>query len=399
MKQTVSRAQARRITLAAQGFSAPRPAAAVGRRQLAATLSRTGLLQIDSVSAVVRAHYMPLYSRCGPYPLALVDEAAQARRRLLFEYWAHEASLLPVDTWPLLVWRMRRAERGEGIYSGLARFGRERAAYVEDIFRIVAERGPLAASDLDGQKGSGGWWGWSEAKHAFEWLFWAGRITTAGRRGFERVYDLPERVLPPAVLALPVPAPADAHRELLRISARAHGIATAGCLRDYFRLSPADVRGRIEELVEAGELVPVRIEGWERQAYLHKDARLPRRIEARALLAPFDPLVFERTRAENLFGFRYRIEIYTPAGKRQYGYYVLPFLLGERIVARVDLKADRPAGVLRVHAAYAEPHAPPDTAAELAQELRLMQGWLGLERIEVTPAGDLGPALADIAMS
>ncbi len=399
MKQTVSRAQARRITLAAQGFSAPRPAAAVGRRQLAATLSRTGLLQIDSVSAVVRAHYMPLYSRCGPYPLALVDEAAQARRRLLFEYWAHEASLLPVATWPLLVWRMRRAERGEGIYSGLARFGRERAAYVEDIFRIVAERGPLAASELDGQKGSGGWWGWSEAKHAFEWLFWAGRITTAGRRGFERVYDLPERVLPPAVLALPVPAPADAHRELLRISARAHGIATAGCLRDYFRLSPADVRGRIEELVEAGELVPIRIEGWERQAYLHKDARLPRRIEARALLAPFDPLVFERTRAENLFGFRYRIEIYTPAGKRQYGYYVLPFLLGERIVARVDLKADRPAGVLRVHAAYAEPHAPPDTAAELAQELRLMQGWLGLERIEVTPAGDLGPALADIAMS
>lgn len=250
-----------------------------------------------------------------------------------------------------------------------------------------------------GTQGSGGWWGWSEAKHAFEWLFWAGRITTAYRRGFERFYDLPERVLPPAVLALPTPSPADAHRELLRISARAHGVATANCLRDYFRLSPADMKGRLEELVEEGTLLPVQVEGWSKPAYLHKDAKMPRRIATRALLAPFDPLVFERRRAEALFGFRYRIEIYTPAHKRRYGYYVLPFLLGERIVARVDLRADRPAGVLRMQAAYAEAGAPAETAAELLAELARMQEWLGLERLEIASAGDLGPALAAIALS
>lgn len=399
MKDRISLATARRIALAAQGFADPRPAGTPDRRHLARVVSRTGLLQIDSVSAVVRAHYMPAFSRLGPYPRALIDAASSGRRRSLFEYWAHEASLLPVATWPLLAWRMERAARGEGIYAGLARFGRERAAYIEEIFRIVAARGPIAASDLEGQKGSGGWWGWSEAKHAFEWLFWAGRITTACRRGFERFYDLPERVLPPAVLDLPVPTPADAHRELLRIAARAHGIATHACLRDYFRLSPADMKGRIEELVEEGELLPVRVDGWNRPAYLHKNARIPRKVAARALLAPFDPLVFERERTESLFGFRYRIEIYTPAAKRQYGYYVLPFLLGDRIVARVDVKADRPAGVLRVHAAYAQDGAPAETAAQLLEELRLMQGWLGLDRIAVTPAGDLGPALADMAAS
>ena len=399
MKETFSLAQARRITLAAQGFALPRPVGPIDRRHLTRTLSRTGLLQIDSVSAVVRAHYMPLYSRLGSYPFSLLDNATQSRKRLLFEYWAHEASLLPVETYPLMRWRMQRAERGDDIYGALAKFGRERADYIEGIYREVAARGPIAASDLEGQKGSGGWWGWSEAKHAFEWLFWAGRITTAYRRGFERLYDLPERVLPTAILNMPTPSPADAHRELLRISARAHGIATAGCLRDYFRLSPADIKGRIEELVEEGDLIPVRIESWARPAYLHKDARLPRKVEARALLAPFDPLVFERTRTESLFGFRYRIEIYTPAEKRQYGYYVLPFLLGDRIVARIDLKADRPAGVLRVHAAYAETGAPPETASELFKELQLMQGWLGLDRIEVTPAGDLGPSLAAIKAS
>ncbi|BCH16122.1 MULTISPECIES: winged helix-turn-helix domain-containing protein [unclassified Mesorhizobium] len=403
MKEKISLAMARRIALAAQGFADPRPGRTPDRRHLARVLARTGLLQIDSVSAVVRAHYMPLYSRLGPYPLALLDNAAVTRKRKVFEYWAHEASFLPVETYPLMRWRMERAERGEEMYNGLAKWGRERAAYIEDIYREVVERGPIAASALrdqkGGQKGSGGWWGWSDAKHAFEWLFWAGRITTASRRGFERLYDLPQRVLPPAILSLPVPSPEDAHRELLRISARAHGVATAGDLRDYFRLSPADIKGRIEELVEAGDLLPVRVEGWSKPAYLHKDARFPRKIKARALLAPFDPVVFERARTERLFDFRYRIEIYTPAEKRQYGYYVLPFLLGEGIVARIDLRADRPAGVLRVHAAYAEPGAPPQTAAELFEELQLMQGWLGLERIEVTPAGDLGSALADVAVS
>ncbi|MER9418140.1 winged helix-turn-helix domain-containing protein [Mesorhizobium sp. M0306] len=399
MKEKISLRMARRIALAAQGFNDPRPAGTPDRRHLARVLARTGLLQIDSVSAVVRAHYMPLYSRLGPYKLALLDDSAITRKRMVFEYWAHEASFLPVETYPLMRWRMQRAERGEEMYSGLAKWGREHAAYIEDIYREVAERGPIAASAFEGQKGSGGWWGWSHAKHAFEWLFWAGRITTAHRRGFERFYDLPERVLPPTILSLPAPAPEDAHRELLRISARAHGVATAGDLRDYFRLSPADIKGRIEELVEAGELLPVSVEGWSKTAYLHKDARLPHRIEARALLAPFDPVVFERSRTERLFDFHYRIEIYTPAEKRRYGYYVLPFLLGDSIVGRVDLRADRPAGVLRVHAAYAEPGAPPQTAAELFEELKLMQGWLGLERIEVTAAGDLGRPLVDIAAS
>ncbi|RUU63928.1 winged helix-turn-helix domain-containing protein [Mesorhizobium sp. M2C.T.Ca.TU.009.01.2.1] len=390
---------ARRIALGAQGFNDPKPGGVPDRRHLARVLSRTGLLQIDSVSAVVRAHYMPLYSRLGPYPLALLDNAALSRKRAVFEYWAHEASFLPVETYPLMRWRMQRAEQGDEMYLGLAKWGRERKAMIDEIYKEVADRGPIAASDIEGHKGNGGWWGWSEAKHAFEWLFWAGRITTAYRRGFERYYDLPERVLPQAVLDLPVPSVEDAHRELLRISARAHGIATYGDLRDYFRLAPGDTKDRIEELVGAGELLPVKVEGWEKTAYLHKDARIPRRIEARALLAPFDPVVFERTRTEKLFGFRYRIEIYTPAEKRQYGYYVLPFLLGDRIVARIDLRADRPASVLRVHAAYAEAGAPAETAAQLFDELKQMQAWLGLEAIEVTPAGDLGPALADIKVS
>lgn len=396
MKEKLSLATARRAALAAQGFSDSRPEGAVTRRHLQRVLGRTGLFQIDSVSAVVRAHYMPLYSRLGPYPMSLLDEAMQSRKRLTFEYWAHEASLLPLETWPLMRWRMERAANHDGMYGGLAKFGRDNKAFIAEILRQVVDRGPIAASDIEGAKGSGGWWGWSREKHAFEWLFWAGRITTHSRRGFERLYDLPERVLPRDIHDRPALAPADAHRELLRISARAHGVATAACLRDYFRLSPADMKGRLEELVEMGELIPVRVEGWDRQAYLHAEARIPRKVQARALLAPFDPLVFERSRAESLFGFHYRIEIYTPAEKRQYGYYVLPFLLGERIVARVDLKADRPAGILRVHAAYAEPCAPPDTASELHDELKQMRDWLGLGRIEVTPAGDLGPALSDI---
>lgn len=395
MKEKLSLATARRIALAAQGFADPRPTGAITRRHLQRVLDRTGLLQIDSVSAVVRAHYMPLYSRLGSYPMALLDDAMAPKKCMLFEYWAHEASLLPLETFPLLRWRMARAE--DGMYGGLAKFGRANRPYIEEIFRQVVDRGPIAASDIEGAKGSGGWWGWSQEKHAFEWLFWAGRITTHSRRGFERLYDLPERVLPAGIYDRPAPQTEDAHRDLLRISARAHGIATGICLRDYFRLSPADMKGRLEELVETGELIPVRVEGWDRQAYLHADARIPRKIQARALLAPFDPLVFERTRAEQLFDFRYRIEIYTPAEKRQYGYYVLPFLLGERIVARIDLKADRPAGILRVHAAYAEPCAPPGTAAELYEELQQMRDWLGLESIEVTPAGDLGPGLSDIA--
>jgi len=399
MREKISLPAARRIALAAQGFADPAPSGPLSRRHLQRVLSRTGLFQIDSVAAVVRAHYMPLYSRLGPYPMALLDDATAGRRRMLFEYWAHEASLLPLELWPLMQWRMERAranDTGE-IYKALAQWARGNGPFIEEIYREVAARGPIPASAIEGHKGSGGWWGWSAAKHAFEWLFWAGRITTHSRRGFERLYDLPERVLPRTILDLPAPSPRDAHRELLAISARAHGVASYACLRDYFRLAPEATKAALDELVEDGTLLPVAVEGWSRPAFLHRDARAPRRIEARALLAPFDPVVFERARAEALFGFRYRIEIYTPAEKRQYGYYILPFLLGERIVARVDLRADRPAGALRVHAAFAEADAPADTAAHLAGELRRMQGWLELETLEIVPAGDLGPALLDAA--
>ena len=402
MRDKLSLHMARRIALAAQGFADPRPAGPIDRRHLNRVLARLGLLQIDSVSAVVRAHYMPVFSRLGPYPMSLIDDAASGwKKRRLFEYWAHEASFLPVQTWPLVQWRMERARANDDmeIYKGLARWADGKRGFIDEIFAEVKARGPIAASAIDGAKGKGGWWGWSDEKHAFEWLFWAGLITTHSRRGFERLYDLPERVIPPEIFNAPAPRPEDAHRELLRLSARALGIATYGDLRDYYRLSPGDVKGRLEELVEAGELLPVAVERWKQPAYLHKDARMPRRVHARALLAPFDPLVFERSRAERLFDFFYRIEIYTPAEKRQYGYYVLPFLLGDTIVARADVKADRPAGVLRVLATYSQPGAPPETAAELLEEFRLMQSWLGLERMEVVPKGDLGPALARLAQA
>ena len=391
---TLSLAAARRIALAAQGFGEARPAEAADWRRMGRAVGRLHLLQIDSVSVSARAHYMPLFSRLGPYPRAALEAAAWGKPRRLFEYWAHEASLLPLETQPLLRWRMARAEAGLGIYSGLASFSRERRAAVETVFRRISADGPLAASEMEGPKGPGGWWGWSDTKRALEYLFWAGRITTATRRGFERVYDLPERVLPATILATPTPSPDDAHRDLLMRSAQALGIATVGDLRDYFRLSLEDVRPRLAELVEAGALLPVAVEGWPQPAYLHPAARIPRKVEAAALLSPFDPLVFERSRAERLFGFRYRIEIYTPAEKRVHGYYVLPFLLGERLVARVDLKADRAAGTLRILSAHAEPHAPEETAAALLGELGLMARWLGLGEIAVVPAGDFGPRLA-----
>jgi uncharacterized protein YcaQ len=292
---------------------------------------------------------------------------------------------------------MERAARGERIYKGVAKFGRDHADYVNRVYREVVERGPLAASDFDGQRGNGGWWGWSNAKAALEWLFWAGRITAAERRpSFERVYDLPERALPAAVVGAPDVPEADAHRELLRISARALGVATATDLRDYFRLAPEDVKPRLPELVESGELLPVEVEGWAQQAWLHRDARLPRSVHAAALLSPFDPLVWERSRTERLFGFRYRIEIYTPAHKRVHGYYVLPFLYGDRLAARVDLKADRKEGVLKVQSAFAEPGAPPETAEALMREIVGMVGWLGLQRVEVGRSGDLAPTLTEL---
>jgi uncharacterized protein YcaQ len=387
-------AEARRVALAAQGFGEPRPEAPTARH-LARVLDRLGLVQIDSVNVLVRAHYMPLFSRLGAYDRALLDKAAyDGKRRRLFEYWGHEASLIRLDLQPLLRWRMERAIRGEGIYGGLARFGREQRAFVEACLQEIAAQGPLSAGELsEGGRGQGSWWGWSDGKRALEWLFWAGQVAIAGRRGFERVYDLPERVLPAAVVGAPTPPADEAQRALLRLAARALGIASERCLRDYFRLGVADAKLRIAELVEAGELLPVAVEGWSAPGYLDPAARMPRRIAAQALVSPFDPVVWERSRAERLFDFRYRIEIYTPAEKREFGYYCLPFLLGERIVARVDLKADRPAGRLVVHSIHPEASVRPEAIAPaLGVELRLMARWLKLPAIVAPKAwtGRLG---------
>lgn len=359
-------------------------------------IRRLGLLQIDSVNILVRAHYMPLFSRLGAYDRAALDGMAFRRRAgALFEYWAHEASLLPVEQQPLLRWRMERAARNEGIWQGIASIASERRAYVDAVLAEIAARGPLGASQLSepGSR-SGRWWGRADGKRALEYLFWTGQVTTAARRNFERLYDLPARVLPQAILAAPTPSEADAQRSLTMIAARALGVATAGDLRDYFRLKPADGARAIAALVDTGELAEVTVEGWRHPAYLDPAARVPRRVEAAALLSPFDPLVWERARTERLFGFRYRIEIYTPATKRTHGYYVLPFLWGERLAARVDLKADRAHGTLRVLAAYAEPGLPETTgAAALAAELRRMATWLGLARIAVGRRGDLASGL------
>jgi uncharacterized protein YcaQ len=398
-REALSTATARRIALAAQGFAEARPDGPIGVRRLRRTIDRLGLLQIDSVNVLIRAHYLPLFSRLGPYDTTLLDRLAWGgRKRGLFEYWGHEASLLPLDTQPLLRWRMARAAAGNVGFKGyLMRYGQERRAFIEAVRRQIEDRGPLAAADLtDGGKSAGKWWGWSDGKQAMEWLFIAGQVTTSGRRGaFERVYDLTERVIPADVLALPTPDDRDAQRTLLRKAAQALGVATEYDLRDYFRLRPEDTKARLAELVEAGELLPVEVEGWSHVAYLDPRAHVPRKVEARALLVPFDPLIWERDRAERLFGFRYRIEIYTPLEKRQFGYYVLPFLLGDRLVARVDLKADRANSRLLVHAAHAEHGAKQaEIAGPLRAELRLMADWLDLDAVKVAPAGALGRALA-----
>jgi hypothetical protein len=387
---------ARRIALAAQGFGAKRPASAGAARMLRVT-HRLGLHQIDSVNVLARAHYLPLFSRLGDYPRDLLDRAAWGRPRRLFEYWAHEASLLPLALHPLLRWRMARADRGEGMWPRLRAFAGERRGEAMAILKRIEDEGPRAASDLRDEKARKGWWEWSDAKIALEWLFWAGHVTTATRRtSFERVYDLPERVIPAAILAAPTPAKEDAQRALIEIGARAMGVATAADLRDYYRLKP-EATPRIGELVEDGVLLPVRVEGWRQPAFLHREAAAPRRIDAAALLVPFDPLIWERSRTERLFGLRYRIEIYTPPEKRVHGYYVLPFLCGEGIAARLDLKADRAAGLLRVQAAFAEPDAPADAPERLAGELALMAQWLGLGGVAVAPKGDLAPVLRALA--
>jgi uncharacterized protein YcaQ len=386
--------QARRIVLAAQGFGRSRPTVKVSARHVNAVIGRLGLFQIDSVNVLQRAHYLPLFSRLGGYDVELLHRAAGRAPRRLFEYWAHEAALVDVRLWPALQWRMDDAS---GMWGGIQALADEKPEVVARVLDDVRDRGPLTSRDIeqDVANSRDQWgWNWSEAKRALEYLFYTGQVTAARRNGaFERLYDIPERVLPPDVFALPRLDLHDAHVELVRHASQALGVGTAQCLRDYFRLSPEPTRAAIDELTADGELMPVEIAGWKRPAYLHAEAPKPRRIRGRALLSPFDPLVFERTRTERLFDFRYRIEIYVPAAKRVHGYYVLPFLLGDDLVARVDLKADRAAGILHVLSAWGEPHAPAETAAELAAELHVMAEWLGLSEVQVARRGDLAEAL------
>ena len=398
MRERLTNAQARRVALAAQGFGVPRPDRAITIRDVQAMITRLGQFQIDSINVVTRAHFMPLFSRLGAYDTRLLERAVHRSPRRLFEYWGHAASMIDVTLQPMLRFRMQDGFRD--VWAGVERVARENPELVEFVRGEVAARGPISSRQLEveEERDRSNWgWNWSGVKTVLEWLFYCGEVASAYRNSqFERVYDVPERVLPPAVLVAPTPTPEESVVGLVRRAAQALGVASELCLRDYFRTRPAMTRDAIATLVETGELIPVTVPAWEgRPCYLWHQARLPRRIAARALLSPFDSMIFERARLERLFDFLYRIEIYVPEPKRIYGYYVYPFLLGEAFVARVDLKADRARGVLRVNSAWLEPGQDPRyVATELAAELRLMAGWLGLSAVQVMPRGDLAPTLA-----
>ena len=394
--ESLSPLQARRVALAAQGFAGRQRVGPAQARHVNALIERLGVLQIDSVNAVVRSHYLPLYSRLGDYDQQLLQQAAwsQGRQRTLFEYWGHEASLMPMRLLPLLRWRMLRARDGRGIYKTLATFGREQQPLIRDVLQSVRERGALGAGSLgEVRTGSNPWWGWSAEKQALEWLFAAGEVTVAGRRGFERLYDLPERVLPSDLLMQRLDE-ADAQRQLMLQAATALGVATEKDLRDYFRLEPSDSRARLQELVEEGVLMPVSVKGWKQPAYALASLTVPRKVAACALLSPFDSLVWERARTERLFDFHYRLEIYTPQHKRVYGYYVLPFLYGDQIVARLDVRAERRQGQLAVHGVHLEPAGLDEQGvAALVGELRRFAGWLGLASVEINCQSDIARRL------
>ena len=392
-------AQARRVAVAAQGFGAARPSGPVSRAGLRRVMSKIQVLQLDSVSVAVRAHYAPVFSRLGTYDRGLLDHAAWNNRprapRLLVEYWAHEAALMAVQDWPLMRWRMREYVHGRWDVETV----KNNPRLADDVVAAVTELGPSTAGQIEAhlesatRRGKGTWWNRSETKWVAEALFAAGVLTTAHRVGFARHYDLAERVLPADVLAREVDDE-EALRELTLRAASALGVGTEGDIRDYFRLRPSEVRPAIAALVSAGELEPVEVQGWPAAAYLRPGQTVPRTDRGTALLCPFDPLIFFRPRVQRLFDFEYRIEIYTPAAKRRYGYYVWPFLLDGELVARVDLKADRTAGVLRVLGAFVEPGCDSRRVADaLATELATMAQWLGLGRTSVAPRGDLAGEL------
>ncbi|GAA2544242.1 winged helix-turn-helix domain-containing protein [Winogradskya consettensis] len=396
--ESLSVAQARRITLAAQGFTDRAPGGATDLRHLRRVLRRLHLIQMDSVNVLQRAHYMPLYSRLGPYDPALLERAAYRNPRELFEFWGHEASLITVDLQPLFRWRMARAK--DYAWGNMVRIATQQPELVARVLGEVRDRGPITAAEIehDVPRAKDNWgWNWSVVKQALEWLFYSGEITAATRTSsFARSYDLTERVLPRKVLDTPTPHPQDAFRALVELAARSLGVAAEGELRDYFRLPVLGFKQAVAELVEDKVLLPVTVKGWKAPTYLHHEAKLPRRVQAATLVSPFDPLIWERARTERLFDMNYRIEIYVPAAQRLYGYYVLPFLLGDTFAARLDLKADRKAGVLQIPAAWQEPAADPgETAAALAVELRRLASWLGLSAISPPERGDLaGPLTA-----
>ncbi len=390
---TLSLSEARRVAIRAQGFGPERDGSKATRGAMLRTLRQIGLLQLDSVNVLVRSHYLPLYSRLGPYETGTLDALSHRKPRALFEYWGHEASLIPVEYHSLFRWRMERAKSGREMWGGPSRLAKERPGFIAAVLSEIEERGPIGAGELsDGGRSTGNWWGWSDGKRALEYLFWTGQVTSAGRRGFERLYDLPERVIPQAALAAPFPGEQVAQRRLIELAASAFGVATEAELRDYFRLPLADAKARVAELKEAGVLKPVSVEGWKQQAYLHRDAKVPTAvsISTHALISPFDSLIWMRQRTDRLFGFHYRLAFYTPKHKRTQGYYVTPFLLGDRLVARVDLKSDRKAGRLLVLGGHAEAGVDlKDVATPLKAELERMARWLRLERVSLRGRGHL----------
>ena len=387
---SLSPAQARRIALAAQGFGVP-PKPANGIRQLRAALTRLSVLQLDSVNVFERSHYLPVFARLGHYDKADLDRLVFARTSGYTEYWAHEAALIPVDDWPLFRWRMEWWRQYYAIRPDAWMHSND--AHLAWVRAELAEKGPLAASQIedDSRKGKTGWWDWSDTKRALEFLFRVGEVVSAGRTRFERTYALPEQKLPPEVLNTSI-TEVDAVRELVRKSAIAHGVGTIRDLADYYRIKQGPAKVAVESLVDEGELLPVSVPGWG-PAYLHRDARIPRRIEAAALLSPFDPVVWERGRAERMFDFHYRIEIYTPEPKRVFGYYSLPVLVDDQIVGRIDLKSDRQARVLRVQSAWREPRAPVGVEQRIVPLLEAARSWQGLDSVAFTGRGNLSSAL------
>jgi hypothetical protein len=391
----LSATDARRLAIAAQGLAGRPPKA--GGTELLAMVRRLGVVQLDSVNVLARSHYLVAWARLGAYEPAAFDELSHAAPRRVFEYWGHEASLLPVELQPALRWRMARAK--DEAWGRMRAIAKKRAL-VGKVLAAVADGGPVRAGEISipaKPKAERGWWAWSEAKTAIEWLFWSGQVTAASRRQFERLYDLPERVLPPEIVGAPTISEEEAHVLLVERAARALGVATEADLRDYYRLPLAGARAALATLVETGTLVRAHVEGWPKPAYVHREVDVPREVSARALLSPFDSLIWFRDRTHRMFGMKFRLEVYTPAPQRVHGYYVLPFLLGDQLVARVDLKADRAVSTLRVQAAHLEPHAKAKVVTgPLMAELRAMAAWLGLAQVVVEKRGDLAAKLARV---